>query len=65
MEEDDEESVIPILRRADFDAYVAQGIISGGMIPKIDNAFQAIRSGVKKVIITRADNMQGGTQIIE
>ena len=35
------------------------------MIPKIENAFQAIRSGVKRVIITRADNMQGGTQIIE
>lgn len=65
LDADDEESVVPILRRNDFEGYVAQGIISGGMIPKIDNAFQAIRSGVKRVIITRADNMQGGTQIIE
>ena len=29
------------------------------MIPKIDNAFDALDAGVEKVIITRADNLDG------
>lgn len=60
---DDEESVIPIITRADFDQYVEEGVIAGGMIPKIENALQAIESGVKEVKITKADNLQGGTVI--
>jgi acetylglutamate kinase len=41
------------------------GIVSGGMIPKIDNAFNAIDNGVAKVIITKADALDGiqGTHI--
>lgn len=51
----DDESVIPTITRADFDRYVADGTISGGMIPKIENAFNAIDSGVGRVVITKAD----------
>lgn len=32
-----------------------QGIISDGMIPKLDNAFEAIRNGLKEVCIGKAD----------
>ena len=47
-------------------ALLADGTVSGGMIPKMDNAFNAIGNGVKEVIITRADAIDGiqGTHII-
>ena len=39
------------------------GIISGGMIPKLENAFAAIHAGVTSVRITHISNLQGGTVI--
>ena len=36
----------------------AGGKIFEGMIPKLDNAFAALRSGVKKIIIGKAENLQ-------
>lgn len=54
---DDDRSVIPTITRADFDRYVADGTISGGMIPKIENAFNAIDAGVGRVVITKADSL--------
>jgi acetylglutamate kinase len=52
---DDDDSVIPCITQADFPALVEQGIVSGGMLPKLENAFDAIRAGVHEVVITRAD----------
>lgn len=65
LNEQDDESVIQKINRAQFEQYVSQGIIQGGMIPKLENAFEAIASGVKQVIITKADsiNKQSGTII--
>ena len=40
--------------------YVEQGIIQGGMIPKLENAYQAIDAGVKQVIITQASEIHQG-----
>lgn len=56
---DDDESVIPFITRADFDRYKADGTISGGMIPKIENALAAVDKGVSKVIITLATAIDG------
>lgn len=56
---DDEDSVIPSLNRRSFEALTADGTIAGGMIPKIENALSAIEAGVKRVIITRADAIDG------
>ena len=56
---DDEDSVIPSLTRRSFEALTADGTIAGGMIPKIENALAAIEAGVKRVIITRADAIDG------
>jgi acetylglutamate kinase len=53
-DEQDEDSVIPRINRKMFDEYKKQGIIKGGMIPKLENSFLAIEAGVKRVIITRA-----------
>lgn len=56
---DDDESVIPTITRADFERYKADGTISGGMLPKIENALSAIGAGVSKVIITLATAIDG------
>lgn len=63
---DDDTSIIPVIRRNDFEQYKANGTIAGGMIPKIENALNAIDAGVNKVIITRADAIDGnhGTVIM-
>ena len=62
---DDESSLIPRITRESYSQLKADGIISGGMIPKIDNAFAAIEHGVQSVRITHASNLQGGTIIVE
>ncbi len=56
---DDDDSVIPSITRADFIKYKEDGTISGGMLPKIENALAAIDAGVKKVIITLATAIDG------
>ena len=62
---DDDNSVIPQMNESDFRNYVAQGVVQGGMIPKLENAFQAIAAGVKDVVITKASHLgqNGGTHI--
>jgi acetylglutamate kinase len=63
---DDADSLIPTITRESYRTLLADGIVSGGMVPKIDNAFNAIDNGVGEVIITRADAIDGiqGTHII-
>lgn len=51
----DDDSVIPSITQAEFPALVEQGIVSGGMLPKLENSFSAIQSGVHEVVITQAD----------
>lgn len=63
---DDDASVIPVITRSDFDRLTADGTISGGMLPKIENALAAVEAGVKRVVITQADRLgQGGGTTIE
>ena len=59
---DDDDSVIPVITRALYNKYVADGTISGGMMPKIENALEAVESGVKRVIITLAAAISDDTQ---
>lgn len=65
INENDDDSVIEQITPALFEKYVADGIISGGMIPKLENAFEAINAGLSQVVITRADqiHLEGGTKI--
>ena len=56
---DDDDSVIPVITRALFNEYKADGTISGGMLPKIENALNAVDAGVSKVIITLATAIDG------
>jgi len=58
---DDDDSVIPVITHDDFVRYKADGTISGGMLPKIENALDAIDAGVSRVIITLATALDGQT----
>lgn len=63
---EDETSVIPLITRADYPTLRSEGIISKGMIPKIDNAFRAIDEGVASVTIKHSEqlnNTKAGTTI--
>ncbi|MDE6172490.1 acetylglutamate kinase [uncultured Bacteroides sp.] len=64
-DENDDDSVIPQITPDDFERYVAEGVIQGGMIPKLENSFEALHAGVSEVIITQASaiNGSGGTRI--
>ena len=63
---DDDDSVIPVIRRDDFKALVEENIVNGGMIPKIENALAATDCGVSRVVITSAKalDIEKGTQIL-
>lgn len=58
-DENDDDSIIPEITRPLFDEYVENGIIQGGMIPKLENSFEAISAGVTKVVITKASEING------
>ena len=64
---DDDDSLIPVITRADYMRYAADGTVSGGMLPKLENAFNAISAGVSRVNITLATAIDGrhGTMIVE
>lgn len=65
-DENDDDSVIPSIDEPTFKQLVADGVIQGGMIPKLENSFEAIHAGVKEVIITLASaiaNAEEGTRI--
>ena len=59
-EADSEDSVIPRITRADFERLKAEGVVSGGMLPKLENCLAAVDAGVKRVVITRADALEEG-----
>ena len=61
---DDDNSIIPTITRTDFERYKADGTISGGMLPKIENALSAIDKGVNRVIITLATAIDGNSGTI-
>lgn len=61
---DDPTTLVKTISKADFDSMVSDGIISEGMIPKLQNAFEAINDGVSKVVITSPSDLSGGTTIL-
>ncbi|HEY8687769.1 MAG TPA: acetylglutamate kinase [Chitinophagaceae bacterium] len=67
---DDEDSVIEEINTASYKHLKEKKIIHSGMIPKLDNAFAALNSGVKKVVIGKAECLgqlisgSSGTSII-
>lgn len=70
MDVEDESSIIRSIDPHYYNELKRQGIISDGMIPKLDNAFEAINKGLKEVCIGKADALPGlnnenfGTRLI-
>jgi len=70
LDTNDEATVIPTLSPSLYQQLKAKQKIFAGMIPKLDNAFTALNSGVKRVIIGKAEqlkelvNGQTGTNIV-
>lgn len=58
---DDDSSVIPLITPENYASLRESGAVSGGMIPKIDNAFSAINRGVKSVTIKSASELLDST----
>ncbi len=53
----DEDSVVREIKSAAFEGLQADGTVAGGMIPKLHNAFEAIKKGVAAVYIGKADDL--------
>ena len=63
----DENSVIPEITPSQFEQLRADGVVADGMLPKLENAFDAIGRGVRRVVICCADAVAekgyGGTTL--
>ncbi|MCR6721944.1 MAG: acetylglutamate kinase [Chitinophagaceae bacterium] len=57
LDANDDNTVIPIITPDYYKELKNQQKIFAGMIPKLDNAFNALKSGVKTVIIGRAEEL--------
>ena len=70
LDANDDSSIIPVIDPASYNKLKAGGKIFAGMIPKLDNAFAALNSGVKKVNIGKAEKLKemiagtAGTSIV-
>ena len=70
LDANDDTTVIPEITPTYYKQLKTKQKIFAGMIPKLDNAFTALNSGVKKVIIGKAENLDeliagtSGTTII-
>lgn len=53
----DPTSLITEMKKEDFEQYKQSGVIHSGMIPKLENAFEAIDSGVRQVRICKFDQV--------
>lgn len=54
---EDDDAVIKTMTPALYDSFKSSGVITKGMIPKLDNAFEAINKGVSAVTICHADDL--------
>lgn len=70
LDADDDSTVIANINRTSYQKLKATEKIFAGMIPKLDNAFAALNSGVNKVIIGKAEDLnelisgRSGTTIV-
>lgn len=53
----DDNSVVREIKEIEFEGLKADGTVQGGMIPKLHNAFEAIKKGVSAVYIGKADEL--------
>jgi acetylglutamate kinase len=58
VDPEDDTTIITSIIAKDFEELKEKGIITGGMLPKLENAFAAIGKGVSKVTIGDANDLQ-------
>lgn len=58
LDVDDEESAIPLINKKSYGDLKEKGLVFAGMIPKLDNAFAALATGVAKVTIGKAEQLE-------
>lgn len=51
MDKDDPDTLIPVIKTSETDTLIQSGIISGGMLPKVECCINAIKWGVERVFI--------------
>ncbi len=56
-----DDSVINLITRSSYQRLLEEGVLTEGILPKLENAFAAIESGVKEVLIGHANDMQRNT----
>ena len=70
LDANDDKTVIPSINPKYYEQLKSEQKIFAGMIPKLDNAFAALKQGVRKVIIGKAEELQqliagkSGTSIV-
>lgn len=70
LDADDDSTVISVINPASYKKMTDGKKIFAGMIPKLDNAFAALNSGVHKIVIGKAENLKelidgtSGTSIV-
>ena len=57
----DDNSIIRNLNKSQYETLLAAGIFQDGILPKLENAFTAIHSGVKEVLIGEHTNLLANT----
>lgn len=66
-DENDDNSVVAKITPGVYQRLCEESVVAGGMIPKLDNAFEALSAGVESVIITKAkalDDLSLGSHIV-
>lgn len=53
----DENSIIPLITKSNYNSLKEKGVVKDGMLPKMDNAFYALENGVSEVLIKHASNL--------
>ncbi|MCD8073153.1 MAG: acetylglutamate kinase [Alistipes sp.] len=56
----DDDSVIPEIDTQSYRRLKTEGVVNSGMIPKLDNAFKALDSGISSVTICSSDSVASG-----
>lgn len=70
LDAENDKTIIPVINTSSYKKLKAEEKIFAGMIPKLDNAFAALNSGVNKVIIGKAEQLKNlikgisGTSIV-
>ena len=60
LDAEDDSTLIKELDYATFKEHQKTGVVAAGMIPKLDNGFEALRRGVGSVVITNVEGLRTG-----